>query len=214
MNRIKLKERAKEFLDIHKGVMLPLSIVAMVGIFIIQFFTMKNQMFIAENGRILFMAQPDYFSSVLTSVISLIVVWSIFVAVRLRGDVTFKTIFEKFTFKKIARTFLVSLLAMVKISLWTLLFIIPGIIKTYEYILVPYIVFEDDNISFREAFAISKEKMHGEKFNFFVLELSFIGWWFLVGITLGLALIYVLPYQCATISLFVSDKLNEPVRKY
>ena len=54
------------------------------------------------------------------------------------------------------------------------MFIIPGIIKAYEYSMIPYLLAENPNMSKQEAFAISKELMDGNKFNAFVLDLSFI----------------------------------------
>lgn len=83
--------------------------------------------------------------------------------------------------------------------LWTLLFIIPGIIKAYEYRMIPYLLADDPNMSYEEAFARSKEMMDGNKWKAFVLDLSFIGWAILSILTLGLlALFYVDPYICQT----------------
>ena len=83
--------------------------------------------------------------------------------------------------------------------LWSLLFIIPGIIKTYEYRLVPYIVSENPSISYKDALAESKKLMMGNKWKTFVLDLSFIGWELLAGLTWGiLDVLYVTPYRAST----------------
>lgn len=80
-------------------------------------------------------------------------------------------------------------------GLWTLLFIIPGIVKSYEYRMIPYLLAENPDISREDAFAISKRMMDGNKWNAFVFDLSFLGWFLLGGITLGLVdLFYVNPY--------------------
>ena len=85
------------------------------------------------------------------------------------------------------------------IFLWTLLLIVPGIIKTYEYRMVPYILAEQPDISSTDAFAISKEMMRGQKLEAFGLDLSFIGWWLGSVITCGiLGIFWVSPYQAAT----------------
>ncbi len=85
------------------------------------------------------------------------------------------------------------------IWLWSLLFIIPGIVKAYEYRLVPYIVSENPNISFKEAQAESKKLMKGNKWKSFILDLSFIGWDFLSLCTLGLLeIFFVGPYKAST----------------
>lgn len=85
------------------------------------------------------------------------------------------------------------------ITLWTLVFIIPGIIKALEYRLVPYIVSENPDIDYKEALQRSKDLMYGNKWKAFVLDLSFIGWIILGCMTLGLLnLFYVQPYMNAT----------------
>ena len=85
------------------------------------------------------------------------------------------------------------------IWLWSLLFIIPGIIKSYEYRLVPYIVSENPTISFKEAQAESKKLMTGNKWKAFVLDLSFIGWDILSVLTWGmLEIFFVAPYKAST----------------
>ncbi len=83
--------------------------------------------------------------------------------------------------------------------LWTLLFIIPGIVKSYEYYMIPYLLAENPNMTKEEAFARSREMMYGNKWNTFVLGLSFILWKFLSTITLGIAgIFWVNPYIMAT----------------
>ena len=85
------------------------------------------------------------------------------------------------------------------LSLWTILLIVPGVIKSYEYRMINYILAENPDMSWKEVFAKSKEMMNGQKMNAFVLDLSFIGWDLLGIVTLGLAgVLYVGPYQEAT----------------
>ena len=85
--------------------------------------------------------------------------------------------------------------------LWTLLLIVPGIIKHYEYLMVPYILAENPQMSRKEVFQISKQMMMGQKMNAFVLDLSFIGWRLLQAITFGIVgVFYVEPYYQATIA--------------
>lgn len=79
--------------------------------------------------------------------------------------------------------------------LWSLLFIIPGIIKGYEYRMIPYILAENPTLATDEVFDLSKQMMQGQKWNAFVLDLSFIGWILLSVCTCGLlAIFYVNPY--------------------
>lgn len=84
-------------------------------------------------------------------------------------------------------------------GLWSLLFIIPGIVKSYEYRMIPYILADDPTISRQEAFALSKKMMDGNKWDAFVLDLSFLGWSILTAFTCGiLGVFYVNPYIHAT----------------
>lgn len=85
------------------------------------------------------------------------------------------------------------------IFLWTLLFVIPGIVKSYEYRLVPYILGECPDMEREEVLDLSKTMMYGSKWKSFVLDLSFLGWYLLNGITLGiLGVFYLNPYICQT----------------
>ena len=79
--------------------------------------------------------------------------------------------------------------------LWSLLFVIPGIIKGYEYMLIPYLLADNPQMDREEAFAKSKEMMDGNKWKAFVLDLSFFGWGLLSACTCGILYIfYVGPY--------------------
>ena len=83
--------------------------------------------------------------------------------------------------------------------LWGLLFIIPGIVKAYEYRMIPYLLADDPTMTKEQAFAISKEMMTGNKWKAFVLDLSFLGWHILSLFTLGiLEVFWVSPYEYAT----------------
>ncbi len=83
--------------------------------------------------------------------------------------------------------------------LWTLLFIIPGIVKSYEYQMIPYLLADNPQMTKEQAFEESKCMMQGQKWKAFVLDLSFIGWNILSALTLGiLGIFYVQPYMDAT----------------
>ncbi len=85
------------------------------------------------------------------------------------------------------------------ISLWGLLFIVPGIIKGLAYSQTQYILAEDPEISGMDALKKSEQMMMGHKWEKFVLGLSFFGWIFAGILTLGLGMIfYVSPYMEAT----------------
>ena len=83
---------------------------------------------------------------------------------------------------------------------WSLLLVIPGIVKGYAYLMAPYILADNPCMSAREALAESKRMTNGHKFDLFVLSLSFIGWFLLIPITLGLIMIWLVPYTNATLA--------------
>ena len=90
--------------------------------------------------------------------------------------------------------------------LWSLLFIIPGIIKAYEYRLIPYLLAENPNMDMQEAFERSRTMMDGNKYDAFILDISFIGWIILSEVTRGiLGIFYVNPYiQLTNTELYVA----------
>lgn len=93
----------------------------------------------------------------------------------------------------------------VYIFAWSLLFWIPGIIKGYSYMLVPYILAENTQLDRRRVFELSQEMMRGHKWEAFVLNLSFLGWHILSAMTMGLlSMLYVNPYMEATYAEFYS----------
>ncbi len=93
----------------------------------------------------------------------------------------------------------VKVITQLYIFAWTLLLIIPGIIKSYELYMVSYILADDPGISAEEALARSKEMMMGEKGDTFILNLSFFGWAFLSALTGGiLSIFFVTPYILLT----------------
>ncbi len=85
------------------------------------------------------------------------------------------------------------------IILWTLLLVIPGIVKMYQYLMVPYLLAEHPDMEYHAALRMSRDMMEGNKWRAFVLDLSFILWDFLGMLTLGvLELLYVNPYRNLT----------------
>ena len=89
------------------------------------------------------------------------------------------------------------LLRGVYIFLWTLLLIIPGIIKMYAYRMVPYILSDNPRIGHKRAIQLSEQMTMDEKFDIFVLDLSFIGWYILGVLAFGIGVLFVQPYYDA-----------------
>ena len=83
------------------------------------------------------------------------------------------------------------------IFLWSLLLIIPGIIKMYEYRFVPYIMAENPELEHSRALNLSREMTRGQKMDIFVLDLSFLGWFILGALFFGIGILFVQPYYDA-----------------
>lgn len=97
------------------------------------------------------------------------------------------------------RNVLTMFLMKLYVVLWSLLLVIPGIVKAYSYMLVPYILADNPDIPRGEALRLSEKLMIGNKMNAFVLDLSFLGWHILSALTCGiLGVLYVNPYIEAT----------------
>ncbi len=96
---------------------------------------------------------------------------------------------------------LIQFLRRLKVFLWSLLLIVPGVIKNYETFMVPYLLAENPDIDRREVFRLSKKMMDGNKLNLFILNLSFIGWLMLSTLTGGVAYIFFVgPYYDASLA--------------
>ena len=100
------------------------------------------------------------------------------------------------------------LLVNIKAVLWGMLFIIPGIIKTYEYAIIPYILADDAEISSKDAFKKARKMMKGNKWRLFKLNFSFIGWYVLCVLTFGLGVIFLMPYLNAANAEFYVELKN------
>ena len=111
-------------------------------------------------------------------------------------------------FQNFGNAFLANLLMFIFIFLWSLLLIVPGIIKAISYSMTFFVLAEHPEMSGKEAIDESKKIMEGHKWEYFVLSLSFILWFLLGSITLGIAYIYVVPYMSTTITNFYHEIKN------
>lgn len=103
---------------------------------------------------------------------------------------------------KLLNVALVSFLEGLFVFLWSLLFIIPGIVKAFSYFMIDYLLSENPALSQERAFEISKQVMRGNRGKAFVLGLSFIGWYLLSLLTFGIGVIFLAPYVQMTYAHF------------
>lgn len=105
-------------------------------------------------------------------------------------------------FDRFLDALVMNLLSSLFVALWTLLFIIPGIVAGYRYAMAPFILAENPGMGGLEAITASKELMRGYKFDLFVLDLSFIGWALLNVLTLGIGSLWLNPYESMAHTVF------------
>ena len=120
-----------------------------------------------------------------------------------RKDPELGTLFGFFPHWKNAA--IAKLLETVYVFLWSLLFIIPGIIASYSYAMTSYILAEHPEMAPSEAIARSKEMMEGNRWRLFCLQFSFIGWSLLCTLTLGIGNLWLTPYRQAATAAFYRD---------
>lgn len=101
-------------------------------------------------------------------------------------------------FQRFVDALVLTLLISIFTFLWSLLLVVPGIIKAISYSQAYYILAEHPEMSAKEALDESIAMMDGHKMDYFVLYLSFIPWILLCSVTCGLAMLYVAPYMSAT----------------
>ena len=104
------------------------------------------------------------------------------------------------------------LLIGIKEVLWGLLFVIPGIIKSFEYAIIPYILADDAEITSKEAFKKAKVMMKGNKWRLFKLNFSFIGWAILCVLTLGVGTFFLMPYIAAANAEFYVELKSKEIQ--
>jgi len=99
------------------------------------------------------------------------------------------------------------------IYLFTILLIVPGYIVSFSLFLTPYLLKDYPRLSVMETLRLSKKMMKGHKMRLFKLQLSFLGWLILCGLTLGIGLLWLIPYMMTTLAAFYQDVKAEYIMK-
>lgn len=127
-----------------------------------------------------------------------------------RNSATELDAFEYFSsFSKFGKSILYNVLITIYVLLWCLLFIIPGIVRSIAYAMTPYILQDHPEYSVNQAIDESVQMMQGYKWEFFLLQLSFLGWAILSICTLGIGLLWLLPYIHATNTHFYEKRKSD-----
>lgn len=112
-----------------------------------------------------------------------------------KEDVRLERLFSGFN--NFVPALLLNILMYVFIFLWSLLLVIPGLIKSYSYAMSNFILADNPTLSANDAITASRKMMDGNKWRLFCLDFSFIGWYLLCGLTFGLLTFFVEPYHQA-----------------
>ncbi len=129
-----------------------------------------------------------------------------------RNDVGVEGLFQGF--KNYVHVMLTMFLRDIYIFLWTLLLIVPGIVKTYSYAMTPFIMKDYPEYCYDKAIDESMRMMQGYKMKLFLLDLSFIGWILLSILTLGIGFLFLTPYMYVSHAAFYEDIKDHRVGEY
>lgn len=212
-NSAELKTAAKQNLD---GKWLTAIAVCFVAWLLVQAFTYSNGgnstfRFVLENGSLVRVGnhEPSTFRN-LASIVSFIIGGPIYFGVAnyflklAKGlSAEFNDLFSGFSLFK--TNFLLNFFLTLFTVLWSLLLVVPGIIAAIKYSMAYYIMNENPELSALEAIRLSKQMMDGHKMDFFVMWLSFLGWFILGIFTAGLGMLYAIPYYRAAKANFYLD---------
>ena len=150
-------------------------------------------------GQELKSTNPGIFTALSSIVITCLFYFgmlSFYYKVSKNEKVTWKEMFGKMNM--FLDFFVISLLVSIFTTLWSILFIIPGIIASFAYSQVYLVKLNDPDLGYMEAIKKSKEIMKGHKMEYFLLNLSFIGWILLGVLTCGILYFWLMPYMSVT----------------
>jgi uncharacterized membrane protein len=131
---------------------------------------------------------------------------SFFIRLKRGEEANLENVFDGF--KNFSSSFILILLTAIFTWLWSLLLIVPGIIKSFSYSLAFYILNDNPDMKPLDAITQSRKMMDGYKGKLFMMYLCFFGWSILCLFTLGIGYIWLIPYMQAAIANFYDDVRN------
>ena len=120
-----------------------------------------------------------------------------------------ETIFSGINSETLGTRITISVLKNIYLALWSCLFFIPGLVKSYSYMLTEYIALMNPDMSANECITESRRLMNGHKMNMFILDLSFIGWAILCVFTFGIGSLFLTPYIAQTRIEYINANILE-----
>ncbi len=150
-----------------------------------------------------------FIMNILLTPMSLAFVW-FFLELSRGKDAKISSLFSIYTEPaRCGKIIITCILEGIYVFLWSLLLIIPGIIKALSYSQTYYILKDHPELSPNEVITASKTRMQGKKGKYFLLNLSFIGWSFLCILTLGLGFLWLVPYISTSLAVFYEQEIAE-----
>ena len=199
MNRVELKQQAKDSLKGKYKETIKLLLVVFLIEFVISL--------LGGNGEEV--TSMTYISQILSIALAVLLEMgtvSFFLKISRNQEVTFKELFSKVNLW--LPYLIIALTTSIFTLLWSILFIIPGIITAISYSLVYYILLDNPGMKTTEIISKSKEMMKGHKMDYVILNLSFLGWAILGAFTLGILYFWLIPYIAVTNANFY-NKIKE-----
>lgn len=197
MNRAELKEKAKRSLQGRYGEAVKLLLMYLL-------------ISIGLGFIVAFLELDGNANSLLVDLVGIVIngllyfgYYSFFLKISRNEEVTYNELFRR------TDLFLPCLAIIVLTSiftfLWSLLFIIPGIIASISYSMVYFVALDNPDLKAMEVIKKSKEIMNGHKMDYFILSLSFIGWSILSVFTFGILMFWLVPYMQVTFANFYNE---------
>lgn len=203
MNRSTIKSTAKRHLqgnvlNLTKVVLLPSIIIGIL--FNIPYYSMISR--IQSGDSFAFFTLPAFVVAVVSQYVNTSIMLNLLDWYRSKDNkhLTLSAFVDEYLFNpsKILEAFKSDMWTLLFVTLWSLIpFVgwIVSLVKLYGYYFAQFIKYDTTDITARQSLSESTERMVGRKMDLFILHLSFIGWWLVVALTLGLASVYVVPYQ-------------------
>lgn len=210
-NRMTIKQEAKTL--IHTGRVSPIlmSVIMLVIVTALDYFsslfgygtiTVEDLQYMLESGDTSLLLESTQLTSpmqpfvpILVTLVSTVLYagyYSYLMGIYRGEEMQYSSLLDGFSI--VGKVIWCDLLVAIKVFLWSMLFVIPGIIAAYRYRFALYNLLRNNSLTVSQAIALSCRQTEGMKFDLFVLDLSFIGWNLLSALTLNILSVWVMPY--------------------
>ena len=208
MNRVEIKEKAKKLIKGNLWTLQKPMLIVFAITFAVAFIVTLIALAAANNSDTAEIVIDIVSSLVGFAIIPATVGICAYYLKFVRGEELSLDLLKKY-YPFFIKLLLIDLLIFVFTLLWSLLFIIPGIIAAIGYSMSFFIAIDKEELDAMETVKESKRIMNGHKLDYFVLQLSFIGWILLAPFTLGILYIWLIPYMTVAEVLFYEEIRNK-----